>query len=63
MSLAAAILSGLNPLVVVMAILMWKMWASKRHLPKGCGKIRTEASKQAYPVLSWSFVWLHVLGS
>lgn len=42
MSLAAAVLSGLNPVVVVVGMLAWKLWVSRKHLPKGCGKIRTE---------------------
>lgn len=36
MSLAAAALSGLNPLVVVAVALAWKLWASTKFLPRGC---------------------------
>ncbi|CAN0167013.1 unnamed protein product, partial [Discosporangium mesarthrocarpum] len=34
-ALAAAILSGLNPLVVVGLVLLWKMWVGRKHLPRG----------------------------
>lgn len=36
MCLTAAVLSGLNPFVVVAVVLAWKLWASSKFLPRGC---------------------------
>lgn len=36
MALTAAVLSGLNPLVVVAVALAWKLWASSKFLPRSC---------------------------
>lgn len=36
MCLTVAVLSGLNPLVVVAVVLAWKLWASSKFLPRGC---------------------------
>lgn len=36
MSLAAAVLSGLNPLVIVFVVLVWKAWSSTKFLPRRC---------------------------
>lgn len=35
MCLTAAVLSGLNPLVVVAVALAWRLWASSKFLPRG----------------------------
>eukprot|EP00752_Nemacystus_decipiens_P002499 g2348.t1 len=36
MCLTVAVLSGLNPFVVVAVVLAWKLWASSKFLPRGC---------------------------
>lgn len=36
MCLTVAVLSGLNPFVVVVVVLAWKAWASSKFLPRGC---------------------------
>lgn len=36
MSLAAAVLSGLNPIVVVFGVLFWKLCTRAKFLPNGC---------------------------
>lgn len=42
MSLAVAVLSGLNPFVVVAAALAWKLWASAKFFPRGCRVVDAE---------------------
>ena len=49
MSLAAAVLSGLNPMVVVAAALFWKLWTSCKFLPRGC-RVNPEVSYGATAV-------------
>lgn len=36
MCLTVAVLSGLNPFVVVAVVLAWKLWASSKFLPREC---------------------------
>ena len=42
MALAAAVLSGLNPLVVLMVVAAWKLFTRAKFMPKGC-KVHPEA--------------------
>ena len=46
MSLAAGVLSGLNPVVVVGVVLMWKLWTSSKFLPRGC-RVNPEVGDRA----------------
>lgn len=46
MAFAAAVLSGLNPLVVVAVVLAFKLFVRAKFLPKGCRVVRPEARIQ-----------------